>query len=234
MKRILLKLSGELLGNNDGKGLSLTSIEKIAGHISKIKTKEEIQVAIVIGGGNILRGKEFSGTNFNNAVADSMGMIGTVINGLALQEALEKIGTPAKLMTSIRMEPTAEFYARKNAINYLESGNVVIFAGGTGNPFFTTDSAAVLRACETDCDLILKATHVDGIYDKDPKKYGEKANFYKEITYKEALEKDLRIMDNTAFALAWREGKQIVVFNEKNLSKISDILEGKKIGTLVK
>lgn len=234
MERILLKLSGELLGNKDGKGLSLASIEKIAEHISKIKTKEEIQIAIVIGGGNILRGKEFSGTNFNNAVADSMGMIGTVINGLALQEALEKMGTPAKLMTSIKMEPTAEFYARKKAINYLASGNVVIFAGGTGNPFFTTDSAAVLRACETDCNLILKATHVDGIYDKDPKKYGKKANFYKEITYKEALEKDLRIMDNTAFALAWREGKQIIVFNEKNLSEISDILEGKKIGTLVK
>ncbi|MCK5084521.1 MAG: UMP kinase [Candidatus Pacebacteria bacterium] len=234
MKRVLLKLSGELLGNANGKGLSLASIKKIAEHISRIKTKKEIQLAIVVGGGNILRGKEFSGTDFNGAVADSMGMIGTVINGLALQEALEKTGTPARLMTSIRMEPSAEFYIRKKAIAYLESGNVVIFSGGTGNPFFTTDSAAVLRACETDCSLILKATHVDGIYDRDPKKHGKKAKLYKEITYKEALAKDLRIMDSTAFALAWREGKQIIVFNEKNLSAIPDILEGKKIGTLVK
>jgi uridylate kinase len=212
-----------LLGNADGKGLSLASIEKIAEHISGIKVRKEIQLAVVVGGGNILRGKEFSGTNFNGAVADSMGMIGTVINGLALQEALEKTGTPARLMTSIRMEPSAEFYIRKKAIDYLESGNVVIFSGGT-----------VLRACETDCSLILKATHVDGVYDKDPKKYGKEAKLYKELTYKEALAKDLRIMDNTAFALAWREGKRIIVFNEKNLSAIPDMLEGKKIGTLVK
>ena len=234
MKRVLLKLSGELLGDTDGEGLSLTSIEKIAEHISKIKAKKEIQLAIVVGGGNILRGKEFAETNFNNAVADSMGMIGTVINGLALEEALEKTGTPAKLMTSIRMEPSAEFYARKKAINYLESGNVVIFSGGTGNPFFTTDSAAVLRACETDCSLILKATHVNGIYDRDPNKCEGEAKLYKEITYKEALAKDLRIMDSTAFALARREGKQIIVFNEKRLNELPNILEGKKIGTLVK
>lgn len=234
MKRVLLKLSGELLGNTDGKGLSITSIKKIAENISGIKAKKEIQLAIVIGGGNILRGKEFSGTDFNGAVADSMGMIGTMINGLALEEALEKTGMPAKLMTSIKIEPAAEFYMRKKAIDHLECGKVVIFAGGTGNPFFTTDSAAVLRACETNCDLILKATHVDGIYDKDPKKYGKEAKLYKEISYEEALKKNLQIMDNTAFALAWKEKKQIVVFNEKDLSAIPDILDGKKIGTLVK
>ncbi len=234
MKRVLLKLSGELLGNMDGKGLLHLSIKKIAEKISKIKTHKDIQLAIVVGGGNIIRGKEFSGKDFNNAVADSMGMIGTVINGLALQEALEKTGVPAKLLTSINMEPAAEFFKRKKAISYLESGYAVIFAGGTGNPFFTTDSAAVLRACETDCDLILKATHVDGVYDKDPRKFGNKAKIYKELAYKEALEKNLQIMDNTAFALAWKEKKQIIVFNEKNLGDIPDIIKGKKIGTLVK
>ncbi|MEA2098218.1 MAG: UMP kinase [Patescibacteria group bacterium] len=234
MKRVLLKLSGELLGNTDGKGLSLASIKKIAKDISKIKKEGKIQLVIVIGGGNILRGKEFSETNFNNAVADSMGMIGTVINGLALEEALEKTKASTRLMTSIRMEPTAEFYTRKKAISYLESGNVVILSGGTGNPFFTTDSAAVLRACETNCSLILKATHVDGIYDRDPNKCEGRAKLYKKITYEEALAKDLRIMDSTAFALAQREGKQIRVFNEKKINAIPEMLKGKKIGTLVK
>lgn len=233
MKRVLLKLSGELLGDK-GKGLLHLSIKKIAEEISRIKTHKEIQLAIVVGGGNIIRGKEFAGDDFSGAVADSMGMIGTVINGLALQEALEKIGVPAKLMTSLNMEPSAELFKRKKAIKYLESGDVVIFAGGTGNPFFTTDSAAVLRACETECGLILKATHVDGVYDKDPRKFGDKAILYEELTYKEALEKNLLIMDNTAFALAWKEKKQIVVFNEKRIGDIPDIIKGKRIGTLVK
>lgn len=234
MKRILLKLSGELLGEADGRGLSNDSIEKLAQKIRSIKKKKTFELAIVVGGGNILRGKEFTGTKFNMAVAHGMGMLGTIINGLAIEEALENAGVPARLMTSIRVEPLAEYYTRKKAIEYLKSGKVLIFAGGTGNPFFTTDSAAALRACETDCDLILKATDVDGVYDKDPNKYGKDAKLYKEITFEEALKKDLQVMDNTAFALAWNAKKQIVVFNDKNLSSIPDIVKGKRIGTLVK
>lgn len=230
-KRILLKLSGELFGKNEGWGISFSAYEDIAKKIIKAR-KAGAEIAIVVGGGNIFRGRESYEKNFNEAVADSIGMIGTVINGLVLQEIFEKLGEDAKMMTAIRMEQVAESYNRKKAIRHLEKGRIVIFSGGTGNPFFTTDSGAVLRACETNCDAILKATNVDGVFDKDPRKHPD-AKLYKKISFKETLDKNLQVMDNTAFALAWKKEKPIIVFNEKNLDEISEILKGKEIGTLV-
>ncbi len=230
-KRILLKLSGELFGNAEGRGIHFPAYEAMAEKIIAIK-RSGAEIAVVVGGGNIFRGREAYKKPFDEAVADNIGMIGTVINGLALQETLEKLGEPARMMTAIRMDQVAEPYNRRKAIEHLKKGRIVIFSGGTSNPFFTTDSGAVLRACETDCDAILKATNVDGVYDKDPRQNPE-AKLYKKITYKEALDKSLQIMDATAFALAWKKQKPIIVFNEKNMDKVADILQGKEIGTLV-
>ena len=230
--RILLKIGGELFGKDDGWGISFPAYDRVALDIIKIKKNTDVQLAVVVGAGNIFRGREANGSIVDEAVADSMGMLGTVINGLALQEALEKLNGPTRMMTAVRMESLAEPFIRRRAIRHLEKGRIVIFAGGIGSPYFTTDSAAALRACEINCDLILKATGADGIYDKDPRKYKE-AKIYKEISYKEAVEKNLEVMDVTAFALCWKNKKPIIVFNVKDIDRIPEILQGKKIGTLV-
>ncbi len=231
--RVLLKLSGNLFGDADNRGISLDAFLKIAESIAKIKKENDIQLAIVLGGGNIFRGREFQKEEFDSVTADTMGMLGTIMNGLALQEVLEKMGIPSRMMTAIYMRSVAEFYIKKRAAHHLETGRVVIFTGGIGNPFFTTDSAAALRACELDCDLILKATDVDGVYDKDPKKYKNEAKFFEKITYKEVIEKNLKVMDVAAFALARKKNIPIIVFNEKYLNRIFEVLKGGKIGTLV-
>jgi uridylate kinase len=158
--------------------------------------------------------------------------VATIINGLALQQCLERIGEETRMMTAIEMDAITEPYLRRKALRHFEKGRIVIFAGGTGNPFFTTDSAAALRACELNCDLILKATNVDGVFDKDPNKYPD-AKLYKKITYKQALEKDLNVMDSTAFALCEDNQKPIIVFNLEKLDKISEALKGNSFGTLV-
>lgn len=232
-KRILLKLGGELFGKEDGWGISFPAYEAIAKNIIAIKEKNNIQLVVVVGAGNIFRGRESLGTDIDEAVADSMGMLGTVINGLALQEALERLGVPTRMMTAVRMESIAEPYIRRRALRHLEKGRILIFTGGVGSPYFTTDSAAALRACEINCDLILKATGVDGIYDKDPRKFGKEAKLFKKITYKEAIEKNLQVMDNTAFALCWKQKKPIIVFNVKDIDRIPEIVRGQDIGTLV-
>lgn len=232
-RRVVLKLGGELFGRADGWGISFPAYEKIARDIIKIKKRNKIELAVVVGAGNIFRGREAEGKNVDRAVADYMGMLGTVINGLALQEALERLGAATRMMTAGEMKTIAEPFIRRRAIRHLEKGRVVIFAGGTGSPFFTTDSAAALRACEINCDVILKATNVDGVYDRDPNKFGGKAKLLKKISYEEALKKKLKVMDNTAFALCWREKKPIVVFNVEELDKIDGILQGNGIGTLV-
>lgn len=238
-KRILLKISGEVFGENS-KGISLSSCEEMAKKIAKIKKENRIDLAIVIGGGNIFRGRFaavgpelIEGRNdFNMSVAHQIGMVATVINGLALQQCLEKMGKQVRMMTAIKMDAVAEPYLRRKALHHFEKDRIVIFAGGTGNPFFTTDSAAALRACELDCDLILKATNVDGIYDKDPDEYPD-AKLYKKIKYQEAIEKKLKVMDTTAFALCAENKKPIIVFNIKELNNISKAFKGEPFGTLV-
>lgn len=224
-KRIILKFSGEVFGDEKGDGVNMSSYRKIAKSILKIQKENNVELGIIVGGGNIFRGRE-KDKEFNRVEADNMGMIATIINGLGLQEALGKKG---KLMTAIKMDSVVEQYNRKKAIEYLEKGNIVIFAGGTGNPFFTTDSAAALRACELNANLILKATNVNGIYDKDPDEY-KNAKMYKNISYIEAIEKKLKVMDSTAFAMCWENKIPIVVFDVKDLE---NVLKERKMGTLV-
>ncbi|MDD5639653.1 MAG: UMP kinase [Candidatus Pacebacteria bacterium] len=231
-KRVILKFSGEVFGEENGKGVSIASYLNIAKKIAKIKKENKIDLAIVIGGGNIFRGRENEEKKFNKAVADNMGMLGTVINGLGLEEALENIGIPARTMTAIKMDSIAEPFVLKKALKHFKKDRVIIFAGGTGNPFFTTDSAAALRACEISADLILKATNVDGVYDKDPQE-NKDAKMYKKISYKEALEKKLNVMDSTAFALCWDQSKPIIVFNIDKINNISKAFKEEEFGTLV-
>ncbi|MDD4358431.1 MAG: UMP kinase [Candidatus Pacebacteria bacterium] len=228
--RILLKLTGELFGN-ENRAISLLKSKEIAKKIIKIK-KTGIDLAIVIGGGNIFRGREVGAEKFDRAVADNMGMLATVINGLALQESLEGLGEETRMLTAIEMPKVAEPFYRRKALYHLKKNRIVIFSGGTGNPFFTTDTAAVLRACEINADYILKATDVDGIYDKDPDK-NKDAKLYKTVAFNEVIEKNLKVMDSTAFTLCRDNNIPLIVFNVNHLDKIDDILKN-KVGTLVK
>lgn len=231
IKRVLLKLTGELFGEKNGKGINFTSFESIAIQLIKILKKTRIELGIVVGGGNIFRGRE-KAIQVDQASADYMGMLATVINGMALQEALERLGVPTRMMTAFEINSVAEPYIRRRAIRHIEKGRVVIFTAGTGSPFFTTDSGAALRAIETKCDIILKATGVDGIYSEDPVK-NPRAKLYRKISYQEALEKNLQVMDATAFALCQKHKMPIIVFNIKDLGKLDKILRGQKVGTLV-
>ncbi|MFA5207930.1 MAG: UMP kinase [Candidatus Paceibacterota bacterium] len=231
-KRVLLKIGGESFGKENGKGVSLTSYLEIAKQIAEIKKKNDIDLSVVIGGGNIFRGREVGEEHFDKVTADYMGMLSTIINGLGLEEALESLGVSAKLMSSIEMDKVCESFSKKKAVEYLNQGKIVVFAGGTGNPYFTTDTLAALRACEIDCDLILKATNVEGVYDRDPKKYTD-AKLYENLTFEEALEKKLNVMDLTAFALCSDNQKPIIVFNIEKIKDISKALKGEKFGTLV-
>jgi len=229
-KRILLKLTGELFGNND-RAISLLESKEIAKKIIKLK-ESGIDLAIVIGGGNIFRGREVGAEKFDRAVADNMGMLATIINGLSLQESLEGLGVETRMLTAIEMPKVAEPFYRRRALHHLEKNRIVIFSGGTGNPFFTTDTAAVLRACEINADYILKATDVDGIYDKDPSE-NKDAKMFKTISFEDVIQKNLKVMDSTAFTLCRDNNIPLIVFNVKYLDKIDDILKN-KIGTLVK
>ncbi len=230
-KRVLLKIGGESFGK-DGKGVSLSAYSEMAKQIAEIKKKNDIELCIVVGGGNIFRGREVGEDHFDKVTADYMGMLSTIVNGLGLEEAFELLGVPARLMSAVPMEKVCESFSKKKAVHHLKKGRVVIFAGGTGNPFFTTDTCAALRACEVDCDLILKATNVDGVYDEDPRKNPD-AQLYESLSFREALEKDLDVMDLTAFALCSDNNKPIIVFNIKNLKDVSKALKGEKFGTLV-
>jgi len=227
---ILLKLTGELFRDKN-RAISLLAAKEIAEKIITLK-KKGINLAIVIGGGNIFRGREVGAEKFDRAVADNMGMLATIINGLALQESLEGMGAETRMLTAIEMPKIAEPFFRRKALSHLKKDRIVIFSGGTGNPFFTTDTAAVLRACEINADYILKATDVDGIYDKDPDNHKE-AKKFKTISFQEVIEKNLKVMDSTAFTLCRDNKIPLIVFNLKHLEKIEDILKN-KIGTLVK
>ena len=230
-KRILLKLSGESLAFPENHGINDNILEQYAGQIIEI-SKTGCEIGIVIGGGNIFRGLKGADSGFDRVKGDQMGMLATVINSLALESAINKMGGKAKLFTSIRMEPVGELYNRDNALQQMKNGVVCIIAGGTGNPFFTTDSAAALRAVETGADVLLKGTRVDGIYTADPEKDATAVK-YEKITFAEALEKRLKIMDSTAFSLCWDNNMPIIVFDMNKSGNLKALIEGKQTGTLV-
>lgn len=231
-KRILLKLSGEALMGSRTHGIDPVRISDYAKEIKKAVEKG-VEIAIVIGGGNIYRGVAGVSNGIDRVQGDYMGMLATIINGLALQSAIESEGIETRLLTAIKMEQVAEPYIKRKAVRHLEKGRVVIFSGGTGNPFFTTDTAAVLRAAEINADVILKGTRVDGIYSADPEK-NKNAVKYDTITYKEVMNKGLKIMDMTAFALSDDNHLQIVVFDMNTKGNLIKLLSGENIGTLVK
>ncbi len=230
-KRVLLKLSGESLGGPAGKGLDEGSLKKFASEIAAA-VKAGYQIAIVNGGGNIFRGIQGIGKGYDRVTGDRMGMLATVINSLALQSALRSEGIPAEVFTATAMAPFARLYTRDNAVKVLEEGGVALIAGGTGNPFFSTDSGAALRALETGADALLKGTRVDGVYTADPEKDPD-ARKYDELTFHECLVNQLKVMDQTAFALCEQGPVPIVVFDINEPGALLRILEGEKLGTLV-
>jgi uridylate kinase len=230
-KRILLKLSGEALAANQGFGVENTRIHEIAAEVAEVH-KLGVQIAIVVGGGNFFRGVADQARHMDRVSADHMGMLATVINALALQDALEKSGVYTRVQSAIEMNQVAEPFIRRRAIRHLEKGRVVIFAGGTGNPYFSTDTAASLRAMEIKADVILKATKVDGIYDADPMKVDGAQKFNK-ITYMDVLQKGLKVMDLTAISLCKDNNLPIIVFNLNHRGNIRRVVVGEKIGSLV-
>jgi uridylate kinase len=233
-KRIVLKLSGEALQGKKDHGIDQAVLASIARQIKEIKGLK-VEVALVLGGGNIFRGQENTGSlglDMDRSVADYMGMLATVINGLALQDALEKMGVPTRVMTAIEIQKIAEPYIRRRAMRHLEKGRVVIFVAGTGNPFFTTDTAAALRAMEIGADVILKATKVDGVYTADPKK-DLAARKFERLEYIDVLKKRLRVMDATAVSLCMDNKLPIVVFDLTKAGNIKRVVMGEKIGTVV-
>src|ERR1700743_3496571 len=229
--RILLKLSGEALGGEAGVSISATSVQSMAQQIREVR-ELGVQIVIVIGGGNIFRGLPGSERGIETAPRDYMGKLATVINSLALQDALEKLGVATRVQSAITMSQVAEPFIRRRAVRHLEKGRVVIFGGGTGNPYFSTDTAAALRANEIGAEVILKATKVDGIYDSDPKK-NPKAKRYVQLTYLDALQQQLKVMDSTAFSLCMDNKMPIVVFDFFHPHNMRRIVMGEKIGTLV-
>jgi len=231
-KRILLKISGEVLTGEGGFGIDPSVIRQIAGEIKEVKTLG-VEIAIVIGGGNIFRGVAASSMGMDRVSADHMGMLATILNGIALQDALEKMGVQTRLQTAIEMRELAEPFIRRKAMRHLEKGRVVIFAGGTGNPFFTTDTTASLRAMEIGAEAILKATKVDGVYDADPM-VNRKARKYDELTYLDVLKKRLKVMDATAISLCMDHQIPIIVFNLKKKGNIRRVILGEKVGTKVR
>ena len=230
-KRILLKLSGEALMGDKQFGIDT---EKLSAYANEIKTAVDfgVEVAVVIGGGNIFRGVQVEGQGLDRVQGDYMGMLATIINGMALQSALEKADVETRLLTAIKMEQVAEPFIRRRAMRHLQKGRVVIFGGGTGNPYFTTDTAATLRAIEIEADVILKGTRVDGIYNADPEK-DKSATKYDTITFKEVYQKELNIMDMTAFTLCNENKLPIVVFDINKRQNLYKMLQGESVGTLV-
>jgi uridylate kinase len=230
-RRILLKLSGEALGDEKGNGVNPIRIADMAEQIGEVR-KLGVELVIVIGGGNIFRGIHGSEKGIERATADYMGMLATIINALALQDALERAGIPTRVQSAITMTQIAEPFIRRRAVRHLEKSRVVIFAGGTGNPYFSTDTAAALRANEIGAEVILKATKVDGIYDSDPKK-NTKAKRFSQISYLEALQKQLKVMDSTAFSLCMDNKMPIIVFDLFKPGNLRRVVLGEEVGTLV-
>src|SRR6202047_414469 len=230
-KRVVLKLSGESLQGTQGSGIHAETLIRIAGELKEINDIG-VQMAIMVGGGNIFRGTRQKSLAIDRATADYMGMLATVINGLALQDALEKQGAHTRLLSAIEMHQVAEPFIRRRATRHIEKGRIVIFAAGTGNPYFSTDTAAALRAMEIKADVILKATQVDGIYDADPEQVAD-AKFFQQITYRDVLHQGLKVMDSTAISLCMDNGMPIVVFNMNTHGNIKRVVLGERVGSTV-
>jgi len=230
-KRIMLKISGESLASGRGFGIEHKTLQKIAKRICEV-AKKDIEIAIVIGGGNIWRYRDTKESGIERTSSDAMGMLATVMNAVALQSALETQGCYTRVLSAVDIPQLAEPYIRRRAVRHLEKGRIVICAGGTGNPYFTTDSAAALRALELGCDILLKATNVAGVYDKDPKK-SRNAKLYSELTYQQAIEQHLNVMDQAAFSLCADASLPIRVFDFNKEGNLLRAATGEKIGTLV-
>lgn len=231
-KRVLLKLSGEALINKQGFGIDPDVMQSIADQIKELHD-DGLEVVIVMGGGNIFRGVQASAAGMDRTTADYIGMIATVMNALALQDAFEKKGVFTRVQTAITMQEVAEPYIRRKAVRHLEKGRVVIFAGGTGNPYFSTDTAAVLRSLEVNAEAILKATKVDGVYDSDPMK-NPNAKKFSELTYMDVIKLQLKVMDSTAISLCMDNKLPIIVFSMKQPGNIKKVIMGEPIGTIVR
>lgn len=228
-KRILLKLSGEVLAGEQGHGIDFDMVTNVCTYVKKVADMG-VQIGLVVGGGNFWRGRS-SGT-MNRTRADNMGMLATVMNSLALCEALEQLGVKARVMSAVGMQPIAEQYVARDAVAHLNDGEVVIFGCGTGCPFFSTDTTAALRAAEIEADVIFKATNVDGVFDKDPNKYSDAVK-YDRVTFKEVINRDLKVMDSTAFSLCKDNDMSIIVFNLDDPDNIISVVNGENIGTTV-
>lgn len=231
IKRILLKISGEMLSGSQNFGLQPEALEKYANKIKSVYDKG-YEIGIVIGGGNIFRGMSVAAKGMDRVAGDYLGMLATIMNSVALQSALEKLGCNTRVMSAITITQLAEPYIRRKAARHLEKGRIVIMAGGTGNPYFTTDTAAVLRGIEINADVIMKGTKVDGVYDKDPMKFSD-AKRYDKLTYKEVVNDELRVMDLTAITLCQENNFPILVFNLKDGDSISNALESRKYATII-
>ena len=230
-KRILIKLSGEALMGNQGFGITPEMIHYVAEEVAKV-ARLNVEISIVVGGGNIFRGVAGSSAGMDRTSADNMGMLATVINSLALCDALEKCGVPTRVQSAIPMDRIAEPFIRRRAVRHLEKGRVVVYAAGTGNPYFTTDTAAVLRAHETRADILFKATQVDGVYDKDPQVHAD-ATMFDELSYMRVIEKQLHVMDMTAISLAMEHNLPLQVLNLHKADNILKAATGKDIGTRI-
>ncbi|MDB4978078.1 MAG: Uridylate kinase [Candidatus Peribacteria bacterium] len=230
-KRIMLKLSGEVLSGNDEFGINKPALVDIANQICEV-AKLGMQIVVVVGGGNIWRYRDTKESGIERTASDAMGMLATIMNSVALQSALEFIGCETRVLSAIEIPQLAEPFIKRRALRHFEKGRIVICAGGTGNPYFTTDSAAALRALELNCDVLLKATNVDGVYDKDPNKNAD-AKKYESLTYQEALEKHLAVMDQAAFSLCQEQNLPIVVFNFLKTGTLLQAAKGEPVGTVV-
>lgn len=230
-KRVLLKLSGEALMGSQSYGIDPTVVSEIAQEVAEI-VKTNVEMAIVVGGGNIFRGVKAASAGMDRATADYIGMIATVMNALTLQDALEQVGIPTRVQSAITMQQVAEPYIRRRAIRHLEKKRVVIFAAGSGNPFFTTDTTAALRAAEIDAEVLFKATQVDGVYDSDPRTNPE-ARLFERLTYTYVLSENLRVMDGSAIALCRDNNIPIIIFNLLQRGNIMRVIQGESVGTLV-
>jgi uridylate kinase len=229
--RVLLKVSGEALAGDKGYGFDFAMVRRLAGEIRDV-AQMGTELGLVIGGGNFVRGSVLSAEGMDRVSADYMGMLGTVINGLALQNVLESVGVDTRVMTAMRMEELAEPYIRRRALRHLEKGRVVIFAGGTGNPYFSTDTAAALRGIQMKANVVIKATSVDGVYTADPKR-DPKATKYERISYRDVMLEELRVMDQTAITLCKENNIPVVVLNINEPGAVARVIKGELVGTLV-
>jgi uridylate kinase len=230
-RRVIVKISGEALSGPESFGIHQPTLERIAADLAAARALP-VTIGVVVGGGNIFRGVEVSGRGVPRTTGDTMGMLATVMNALALEAALERAGAPARTLSALEMPQVCEFYTRQRASKHLAEGRIVLFAGGTGNPYFTTDTTAVLRAAEMGCDGVLKATNVDGVYSADPKR-DPNAKRFEALTHQEAIARDLRVMDTTAFALARENHMPIIVFSIRDAGAVTAVLRGEGRATRV-